>query len=113
MLASREGSVMSGLLRDWNLADTLPNPLYANRISSKMSYLRQYITDMSDVSTYPTDENRKRFKRRVYEALLRLTNNESTPSAMRIVRKFPRANWEHVWKNLHNNVLSDTVKSKW
>ena len=55
---------------------------------------------MAHVSPYATDETIKKFKRRIYEALLRLANNESTPSAIRIVRKFPGTNWELVWKIL-------------
>jgi hypothetical protein len=51
--------------------------------------------------------------RPMYEILLRLSNSESTPSAIRIVRKFPDTNWERVWKNLHASVVSDTIKSTW
>jgi hypothetical protein len=58
MLATREGSVMSELLRAWNLADTPPTPHYVNRISSNLPYFRQYITDTADVSPYATDETR-------------------------------------------------------
>jgi len=68
---------------------------------------------MAYVSPYATDKTRKKFKRRVYEVLFRLANNESTPSAIRIVRKFPVTNWERVWKNLHASVVSDTIKSTW
>ena len=112
MLGAREGSVMSELMRAWNFAGAPTNPPYANRFSSKLTYeyLRQYITDMSYVSPYATDETKKKFKQRLYEVLLRLA---STPSAIRIVRKFPGTSWECVWKNLHASLVSDTIKPTW
>jgi hypothetical protein len=113
MLGARNVSVMSELICAWNFAGTPTNRPYANRFSSKLTYLRQYISDMAYVSPYATDETRKKFKRRMYEALLRLANNESTPRAIRIVRKFPCNNWESVRKNLHVNLISVTIKSTW
>jgi hypothetical protein len=81
MLGAKEGSAMSELMRAWNVVGTPTNPPYDNRFLSKLTYLRQYIIDMAYVSPYATDETRKKFKRRIYETLLTLANNESTPSA--------------------------------
>jgi hypothetical protein len=46
---------MSELMRAWNFAGTPTNPPYANRFSSKLTYLRQYIIDMDYVFPYTTD----------------------------------------------------------
>jgi hypothetical protein len=113
MLGARKGSVMSARICACDFAGTPTNRPYANRFSSKLTSLRQYISDMAYVSPYATDETRKKFKRRMYEVLLRLANNESTPRAIRMVRKFPCNNWESVRKNVHVNVLPDTIKSTW
>jgi hypothetical protein len=113
MLGAKEGSVMSELMRTWDLTGTLSNPPFATRIPSKLVYLRQYVMDMAYVAPYAPDGTRKKFKRRVYEVLLRMTNNGSPPNELRIVRKFPGVNWEFVWENLHVSGVYDTTKSPW
>jgi hypothetical protein len=113
MLDAREESVISGIMPSWNLAGTPPNSPDANRVSSKLTYLRQYITDMAYVSLYATHETRKKFKKRIYEVPLRLAYNESTPKEIRIVRIFPGTISERVWKHLHASKVTETIKLTW
>jgi hypothetical protein len=66
---------------------------------------------MAYVVRYATDETRKQLKRRVCNVLFRLAMNGSTPSELRIVRKFPSMNWKRVWKNLHASAAPVAIKS--
>ena len=54
----------------------------------------------------------KKFKRRVYEVQLRMTNNTSAPGELRIVCTFPWVDWECVWKTLNPRGVHDTTKIK-
>jgi len=77
-----------------DLTSKLQNPPFANRIPSKLVYKRQYGLDMAYVSPYSPGETRQTFKRRVYDVLLRMTNNASVPGELRIVCKFPGDDWK-------------------
>ena len=68
---------------------------------------------MAYVAPYATDKTRKQIKRRVYNVLLKLAMNGSTPSDLRIVSKFPCTNLKRVWMNLHASAVSEAVKSNW
>jgi hypothetical protein len=96
MLGAKEESVMSELMRTRDLTGTLQNPPSANRIRSKLVYLRQYGLDMPYVTQYAPGETRQKFKRRIYGVFLTLTNNASVTGELRIVRKFPGVDWERI-----------------
>jgi len=51
MLGAKEKSVISELMCTWYLMGTLQNPPLANRIPSKLLYLREYGLDMAYVSS--------------------------------------------------------------
>ena len=85
MLGAKEGSVISDLMRNMDLTSKLQNPPFANRIPSKLVYIRQYGLDMAYVSP----------SRQVKQGnVLRMTNNASVPGEPRIVRKFPGDDWK-------------------
>ena len=48
---------------------------------------------MAYVTPYAPGETRQKFKRSVYEVLLRLINNASIPGGLRIVRIFHGVDW--------------------
>jgi len=66
---------------------------------------------MAYATPYAPGGKRQKFRRRVYDLLLRMTNNASAPGELRIVKKFPGIDWERVWKNLHASGVPDTTKS--
>jgi len=85
-------------MRTWDLIGTLPNPPLAYRLPSQLVYQRQYGIDMTYMTSFAPGETRQKFKRRVQDVLLTMTNNASAPGELRLVRKFPRVNWKLVWK---------------
>lgn len=98
MLGVKEGSVISEFMCHLDLTGTLNNPPFAKRIPSTLGYLREYGLDRAYVTSCAPGETRQKFKRIVYEVLLRPTNNASRPGELRIVNKFTGVDWERVWK---------------
>jgi hypothetical protein len=68
---------------------------------------------MAYVAPTAPGENRKHFKHRVQNVLVRIDKNTNMPTEMRIVRKFPGTNWKRVWINLRASAVPGTIKSTW
>jgi hypothetical protein len=87
-------------------------PPHAPRILTKLLHLRHFVIDIAYVAPLAQDEKSKHLKRPI-NALHMLAMNGSSPTEMRIVRKFPRTAWNQVWKKLHASPFSDEIKSIW
>jgi len=59
MLGAKEGSVISELMRHWDLTGTLHNPPFAKQIPSTLGYLRQYGLDMAYMTPCASRETRQ------------------------------------------------------
>jgi hypothetical protein len=109
MMGDRAGTVMAGMMKKWDLMDTVENPTNKTRISTKMEHIRQYATDMAYVPSLTTTHNRKTFKKEIYDSLTHMETNKHKPPDLRIVKKFPPGALECQ----HSTVVPEKVKSAW
>jgi hypothetical protein len=89
MMGDREGTVMAGMMKKWDLMGTVENPPNRTRISTKLEHIRQYSTDMAYVPSLTTTHNRKTFKKGIYDSLTYMETSKHKPPDLRIVKKFP------------------------
>ena len=97
----------------WGINNAPANPPHVNGIPTKLVHIRQYTLDMAYIPPYTKDETRKKFKRRIYDTLLRIEEVQHRATDIRIINKNPGIPWMRVWKNLHAAPITDKVKSIW
>ena len=112
-MSRRTDSVTVAMLRQWNLAGPVANPLFAHHILAKMAHFRNYALYMAYITPPNNNESMHNFRKRLYGVTGDMADASKGKTAMRITRKHPGKQWTHVWKNLHNAWIADSQKSTW
>jgi hypothetical protein len=100
LTGTKQATVLTNLLRTWDLGGPIKNPPPAQSLPGAFAYLQQYAINMAYVPLHQAHESRRAFKRRIYETLLHMTHANTGPSALKITRKYPDVNWTKVWRSL-------------
>jgi len=65
---------------------------------------------MAYVPPTGTNEPLRKLRSRVYGELRAIHSNTDRDDVIRVVRKYPDANWKRLWTNLHTAWISDTQR---
>ena len=113
ILNSRESSVIASWLEHWSLKEPIPNPPNRNTIPNKLTYVTHCALDMAYVTPLGNTETHKKFKRRLYKALLTLAKAERGDQELRVTQKHPTILWTRVRTTLHTAWIPECLKSLW
>jgi hypothetical protein len=97
-------------LRKWKLQTTNHNPPQIQWIPAEMDYLRHFTMDTAYILTHQELESRAKYKRRIYATMVLLLRETTTLPAMRVIRLWPRTDWNLVWTNLPETPAPEDVK---
>ena len=68
---------------------------------------------MAYISPTCTNEPQRKLRSRIYGVLRTIHSTAEGSDLMRIVRKYPDADWKRLWINLHTAWISDAQTSTW
>ena len=111
--ASQEGSVLAKVLKVWGLEHPIQNPPHLKTQLRKLEYLLHYSLDAAYIPALQPSGGTRLDKKYMYSTLYAMSKDSTQDGEMRITRKYPRVVWSRVWKNLHTNGLTPSVKSVW
>ena len=89
------------------------NPPHVGKIPNKLIHVRKYALDVAYVSPPHTNETLRKLRSRIYGVLRAVRSNTERGDVMRVVRKYPDANWKRLWTSLHTAWISDAKRSTW
>jgi hypothetical protein len=91
----------------------LYQPPHIPRIPETLGYMRQYAMDTAYISQQGPSESSVTYKRRIYNTMnVLLTTNTELPE-ISIALLWPNTDWTQIWKNVHEMLVSATVKVTW
>jgi hypothetical protein len=111
--SKKEGTVTATWLKTWDLVGLQWNPPYAERMPSRISYLRCYALEIAYTAPLRPDEAAAHSKRRRYDTLGNKELSTRRTVEMRVVQKSRRTDWDRVWRNIHESCVSEAVQSTW
>jgi len=88
-------------------------PSFRGKIPASLEYIREYVIQSAYVRNRKDSESEKTYKKYLYTTMKDLYNAGTMHREMRIMKIWPHAEWETIWKNLQATPVSDTVKSTW
>ena len=109
----REKTATAAWLREWELTGPLPNQPHAAVYFSTPTYARMYAMDMAYIPLPNPNETPKHFRKRIYSTLHIMATAATSTRAIRIETTYPNHNWPQIWRNLHDEWVSDMVRSVW
>jgi len=111
--SNKEGTATAAWLKEWNLSGPQENPPPRDRKLQQFEYLQLYARDMAYIPHPDRDESTKAFKKRIYKTLRTMDRAVTGNREMRIVKQWPRSDWDRIWRNLHTDAITETLKSTW
>ena len=100
-------------LQEWKVTRPLPNPQKAADYPIELAYVRAYSIDLAYIPPHSPDEQQEFFRKRIYSTLHTVATAATPARGIGIETLHQTFNWPQIWRNLHDEWITDIVRSTW